>query len=306
MTASPDPHAQLLREIALLRTGIERECDRHKTAMTGYMTVLDNINNEAAKLTSPVPTGGSPAASGKVRQRVVSAGPTNPSDKRRLYSMTAKQRKFIEVMCDEKFARVDPPVTSMLEASQVIAELKVLGNVAEEDRDYTGAIGSGAPQPAQPVADKLDMNVLRMIPDGRYAVTSDDGKQTVFLKLATRTVSGGDPSREADKFRDLRYKSSDDWLELQRFYASGMVTGRNEVHGSVVADLLVQVMMDKGGCADRYGERFKECVNCGRELTDDKSRYYRLGSECITRRHDVVEYVDNNFGAWTPGAASRD
>ncbi|AUV60694.1 hypothetical protein HOS75_gp036 [Gordonia phage SteveFrench] len=303
MTASPDPHAQLLREIALLRTGIERECDRHKTAMTGYMTVLDNINNEAAKLTSPVPTGGSVVATGKVKQRVVSAGPTNPSDKRRLYSATPKQRKLIEILCDEKFARVEPPITSMLEASQVISELKVLGNVAEEDRDYTDAVASGTPQPAQPipVTDKLDKNVLRMIPDGRYAVTSDDGKQTVFLKLATRTTKNSN-----EEYRDVRYKSSDDWLELQKFWPSGMVTGRNEVHGSVVADLLVQVMMDKAGCADRYGERFKECVNCGRELTDDKSRYYRLGSECITRRPEIVEYVDENFGAWVPGAASRD
>ncbi|QDF17938.1 hypothetical protein SEA_GORKO_93 [Gordonia phage Gorko] len=303
-----DPYTSVQNQIEALKKEVIAEQKRHTAALSSVLISIDTLETWAAKLALQGSVATTPAAGTKVRQRIVSAGPTNPGDKRSNFSPSAKQRGFIASLCDEKFARVDPPISTMLEASQVIAELKVLGNVAEEDRDYTGAIGSGTPQPAQPipVTDKLDMNVLRMIPDGRYAVTSDDGKQTVFLKLATRTVSGGDPSREADKFRDLRYKSSDDWLELQRFYASGMVTGRNEVHGSVVADLLVQVMMDKGGCADRYGERFKECVNCGRELTDDKSRYYRLGSECITRRHDVVEYVDNNFGAWTPGAASRD
>ncbi|QGH76237.1 hypothetical protein SEA_JELLYBONES_95 [Gordonia phage Jellybones] len=296
-----DPYTSVQNQIEALKKEVVAEQKRHTAALSSVLISIDTLETWAAKLALQGSVAPTPAAGTKVRQRIVSAGPINPTDGRSRFSVTSKQRNFIEKLCDEKFARVDPPISTMLEASQVIAELKVLGNVAEEDRDYTGAIGSGTPQPAQPVTDKLDMNVLRMIPDGRYAVTSDDGKQTVFLKLATRTIKGSN-----EEFRDLRYKSSDDWLELQKFYQSGMVTGRNEVHGSVVADLLVQVMMDKGGCADRYGERFKECVNCGRELTDDKSRYYRLGSECITRRHDVVEYVDNNFGAWTPGAASRD
>ncbi|QDM56911.1 hypothetical protein SEA_BEAVER_97 [Gordonia phage Beaver] len=296
-----DPYTSVQNQIEALKKEVVAEQKRHTAALSSVLISIDTLETWAAKLALQGSVAPTPAAGTKVRQRIVSAGPINPTDGRSRFSVTSKQRNFIEKLCDEKFARVDPPISTMLEASQVIAELKVLGNVAEEDRDYTGAIGSGTPQPAQPVADKLDMNVLRMIPDGRYAVTSDDGKQTVFLKLATRTIKGSN-----EEFRDLRYKSSDDWLELQKFYQSGMVTGRNEIHGSVVADLLVQVMMDKGGCADRYGERFKECVNCGRELTDDKSRYYRLGSECITRRHDVVEYVDNNFGAWTPGAASRD
>ncbi|AUE22207.1 hypothetical protein SEA_BUTTERBALL_95 [Gordonia phage Butterball] len=296
-----DPYTSVQNQIEALKKEVVAEQKRHTAALSSVLISIDTLETWAAKLALQGSVAPTPAAGTKVRQRIVSAGPINPTDGRSRFSVTSKQRNFIEKLCDEKFARVDPPISTMLEASQVIAELKVLGNVAEEDRDYTGAIGSGTPQPAQPVTDKLDMNVLRMIPDGRYAVTSDDGKQTVFLKLATRTIKGSN-----EEFRDLRYKSSDDWLELQKFYQSGMVTGRNEVHGSVVADLLVQVMMDKGGCADRYGERFKECVNCGRELTDDKSRYYRLGSECITRRHDVVEYVDDNFGAWTPGAASRD
>ncbi|UTN91251.1 hypothetical protein SEA_POKYPUPPY_92 [Gordonia phage PokyPuppy] len=298
---TPDPHAELLKEIAQLRDNVETENRRHNATIQSYLTLIDNVSNKVATLTSPSVA---PPPGGKVRQRVVSAGPTNPGDKRASLNATPKQRKLIEVLCDEKFARVDPPVFTMLEASQVISELKVLGDVDEADRDYTGAVASGTPQPAQPipVTDKLDKNILRMIPDGRYAVTSDDGKQTIFLKLSSPKI----PGSSTEKRRDVRYKSSDDWLPLQSFYDSGMVTGRNEVHGSVVADLLVQIMMDKGGCADRYGERFRECVNCGRELTDDKSRYYRLGSECITKRQDVVDYVDENVGQWTPGAASRD
>lgn len=226
-------------------------------------------------------------------------------DRRAQRGCTDRQANFIRQLLDDKFAKLnrnDLPLT-MLGASQVIDKLKQMPDIADDDRDLTSVTVESATPPAEKVKDKININVLKMIPDGRYAVTADDGKQTVFLKLATRkdTASG-----RTSQYRDLRYKSSDSWFALQKFYPSGQVTGRNSVHGSVVADLLTQIMMDKGGCADRYGERFQECVNCGRELTDDRSRYYRLGSECIQHRHDVVEYIDSTRGPWTPGAASQD
>lgn len=271
--------------------------------------VADEATAKANKAVSaPVPPQPAPGSStGLLAQRVVKPGPANPSDMRTRRNASPRQLDYIERLCDEKFARVEPSVSNMLEASQVIGELQSLSNVPQASRDLSTTVDKSPaqeqePEP-EPVEDKIDMNVLRMIPDGRYAVTADDGKQTVFLKLATRTARvASNPA----SYRDLRYKSSDSWLEFQRFYPTGHVTGRNSVHGSTAADLLVQVMMDKGGCADRYGERFQECVNCGRELTDDKSRYYRLGSDCIQHRLDVVEYIDATRGEYTPGAASQD
>lgn len=237
---------------------------------------------------------------GKVTQRVVKPGPANHSDGRSRRGVTTKQLGYIDHLADEKFARVEGDVTTMLDASQVISQLQDLDDVPEANRDLSTVVAK-ITQAFEPVKDKLDYNVLRMIPDGRYAVTNDDSTQTVFMRVAKRKSSGSRP-----ECRVVQYKSSDVWNDLQRYFPDGRVIGRNTVHGSTVADLLTQIMMDKAGCADRYGARFTECVNCGRELTDDKSRYYRLGSECIQNRHDLVDFVDTNFGEWTPGKASRD
>lgn len=239
--------------------------------------------------------------SNKIEQRVVTPGPSNPSDGRSRRFATERQLRYIDNLCSEKFARVDGTVSTMLDASQVIAQLQGLEDVPEDERDLSSVPSQPLVTPIQPpekVKDKLDFNVLRMIPDGRYAVTADSGKQTVFIRLATRKTKGG--------VRVVQVKSGDAWDTYQTFYPSGSVIGRNTAHGSVIADLLTQIMMDKAGCADRYGERFSECVNCGRELTDDRSRYYRLGSECIQHRADIVEYVNNKAGEWFAGAASRD
>lgn len=272
--------------------------------MQNQLSILINTQN--------VPRPPAPAVAPvtkKVAQREVRpADQRRPGDKRSQFGCSDRQSGFILQLLDDKFARLNPndcPLT-MLGASQVIDQLKSLPDVPDDQRDLTtvpvqAVVASMQPEPEpEPVKDKINLNVLKIIPDGRYAVTSSDASQTVFLKLSTRNKSNGYPHRE------VRYKSAESWHPLQQYYPSGQVTGRNEIHGSVVADLLTQVMMDVGGSADRYGERFAECVNCGRELTDDRSRYYHLGSECVQKRADVVEYVDRERGPWTPGAASQD
>ncbi|AKJ71881.1 hypothetical protein TIN4_84 [Tsukamurella phage TIN4] len=243
-----------------------------------------------------------------IAQRVVKVErDPNTRDGRERRPATDRQLSYIDDLCAEKFARVEGKVSNMLDASQVIGKLKKLDAVDEAARDMSTVVSivPSAPDPlalpVTPVQDKIDLNVLRLIPNGRYAVANDDETQIVFLRLAERKSKVGNAPH-----RVVQYKSSDTWNDLQYYWNDGRVTGRNTVHGSSVADLLTQIMMDKAGCADRYGEKFSECVNCGRELTDDKSRYYRLGSECITKRPDLVDYIDNKNGVWSPGAASRD
>ena len=308
--------ADLMNDLNALKTSLISSQKAAQLLYQDSITKVGMMQNQVSALITAQSVAPPPVTPpGKVAQREVR--PTDQrraGDKRSQFGCTDKQSRFIQQLLDDKFARLNPndcPL-NMLGASQVIDQLKSLPDVPDDRRDLSTVPATSPvqhtplleqePEP-EPVKDKINLNVLKIIPDGRYAVTSDDGKQTVFLKLATRkSRESGRPS----EFREVRYKSADVWQPLQKYWPSGQVTGRNEVHGSVVADLLTQVMMDKGGCADRYGERFQECVNCGRELTDDRSRYYRLGSECIQTRHDVVEYVDSTRGPWTPGAASQD
>lgn len=245
-----------------------------------------------------------PSGLGLVAQRPIRIGADKyPNGK----IMSLAQQGYIKNLCDEKFARIEGNLVSMNQASSIISTLMGMETVPPSRRDlstekpwYSGS-SPAQPAPADDQVEYLEYNVLNMIPDGRYAVTSDDGKQTVFMRLVTHK-----PTSRGSERRRVQQKSSDKWLTRQTYSKSGHNFGINRIHGTVIADLLTQIMMDKAGCSDRYGDRYSECVRCGRELTDDKSRYYRLGSECISYRPDLVDYVDNKYGVWTPGKASRD
>lgn len=306
-----------LNEIYAIRTQMQNSLDAFAARQNASIAEIMKIENKlaravtashAAPMPAPNPAPVSIQPTALVGQRVVKPGPNRPADTRANRAPSTRQLDFIDHLCDEKFARIEGKVDSMLAASQVIAQLQDLSDVPESQRDESTRVSvlPSAPDPmaavVTPVKDKLDYNILRMIPDGRYAVANDDETQVVFMRVSTRKSK----ALSGTEYRVVQYKSSDTWNDLQFYFPTGNVTGRNTVHGSTVADLLTQIMMDKAGCADRYGAKFSECVNCGRELTDDKSRYYRLGSECITKRADVVDYVDNKAGAWYPGAASRD
>lgn len=41
-----------------------------------------------------------------------------------------------------------------------------------------------------------------------------------------------------------------------------------------------------------YSREFDRCSECNRKLSNDKSRHYALGSECITKRPELVNQID--------------
>lgn len=276
------------------------------TTLGGISKALDNTERLLLKASAPLPP--TQQISGVTQKQIdpndlMTPGSFSPNDRRLKNLPTEKQLRFIDALCDEKDARVTRKLRDGLETSKVISHLMAQPNVAESDKDPNGLPSWHRGDPAsQPVekpdeSSKLEYNAMRLIEDGRYAVTSNDGKQTSFLRVKTDKKTGA---------RIVQAKSSDVWMKLQTYYPSGSVLGQSQHHGSPISDLLTQIMLDPGECADRYGARYSECVNCGKELTDDKSRYYRLGSDCIQRRPSMVEYIDEKYGAWTPGAASRD
>lgn len=272
--------------------------------MTAELTVL---SNEITVLITAQVHGAT-----KKTQRQVTLGPDNPADGRSRRLPTNPQQNYIVDLCKDKFARVDGIVDSQLKASQAINSLRGMASVPDDERDETGALYPVANFPVQThtpppevstikVQDFLPVKSLVLIPDGRYAVTSTDNKQTVFIRKSHRR------RRHLADDIVIQYKSSDSWIDLQ-IYQGGTdnVRGRHEIHNSLVADLLTEIMLDKGAAAHRYGERFGECSNCGRELTDDRSRYYALGTECIKSRHDIVAWVEQTKGEYQQGAASVD
>lgn len=222
------------------------------------------------------------------------------------------QRRYLGDLLESKYARTDRAVVTMADASRAIGTLKAMPERAPGSLPPAPSQLPPTPPPAPaPVTvskgleegtDYLPRNVLAVIPDGRYGVSNDTGTQTVFLRVVQQKLRDA----TGTLVRKVQYKSSDAWLDAQTYWPSGRVTGRREIHGTKVPDLLAQVMLDTGGCADRYSRRFSECCNCGRELTDAISRWYALGSDCIKKRADVVAYVEDLRGEWQPGMELRD
>ncbi len=303
-----DPNAQVFAQLAAMKATIAQLTTDLVAVERAVLGAIAAPPAPAAPAPTTTPPTSQLASSGTglVHQRMVMPGPPDPHDKRSSKPVSPKQNWLIDKLLGEKFARIGGQVINGLDATQVIGRLLDLNDVPEDQRDYSTAIDP-APVPEKKsagVTDKIDLNVLKLIPDGRYAVNSDDNTQTIFIRMTTKKNGRDDGARIVQQ--RLGSGVGNKWKELQKYYPSGQVYGVNEVYGTSIADLLTQIMMDKAACADRYGARWQECSNCGAELSDDKSRYYRLGSECIKHRQDIVDYVDNTAGPWFQGAASRD
>lgn len=302
MTLTDSQRDDMIRLVEAELAAMEANVANLRQGMANCRNTLNLIKGTTATVSSPMSTSGALTSQ---REFNPDAMPLpSPSDGRARRLPTEKQLAFIDSLTEDKFVRVTRPLTSMLEASYTIDQLRAQPDVEESKRELVSASESKHRVASKPLVQeqvkpesKLDFAAMSMIQNGRYAVTSNDQKQTAFIRVRDDKKTGA---------RVVQGKSSDMWVKLQTYYPSGQVLGRGNWQGTPISDLLTQIMLDREECADRYGARFSECVNCGRELTDDKSRYYRLGSECIHKRHDLVDYINEKDGEYFPGAASRD
>ena len=56
------------------------------------------------------------------------------------------------------------------------------------------------------------------------------------------------------------------------------------------------VCIDHKTAAYHYGQELKACHICGRDLTDERSRYYSIGPDCETRHESFIWYVEEQKG----------
>lgn len=245
-------------------------------------------------------------------------------DKRASLAVTAKQASTARRMADERHAVFEQP-RNMLEASRLIAALGKMPKVKPAPaqtytcprckRDY--ALESDmfmcpcphTPQPPMPVTppqppyEPFKKLMLDKIPDGRYGVANNEMTQTVFMRKKSWAPDA--KNKRLAGSTTVQVKSADVWHDAFIYWPSGKVSAyKKSWQGTDMNELLTMVFMDIGGSAQNYADKFSECSNCGIELTDDRSRYYGLGTDCIKRRTDIVNYVESTKGPYTKGAAT--
>lgn len=119
---------------------------------------------------------------------------------------------------------------------------------------------------------KVPPELLRMVEPGRYAVRADSAHPYTFVR-----ISIGKTAKYKDAIKVQTQHS-------ERLSDPKMVvwpSGKVSLYDVTIEDPLLLVIADRQGAARAYARELGRCARCGVELTDEQSRRYGIGPECI-------------------------
>ena len=142
-------------------------------------------------------------------------------------------------------------------------------------------------------AAKMDIpfQMLDLIKEGNYATRASATEPYVFFRV-TRPSAG----KYKGAFK-VQTRHSD---QLRLAYVH-WPSGRDTVIRPNIKESLLVLIADQDAAARAFARELGCCCNCGRSLTDERSRWYGIGPECETFRPDVIEWVHLNEGVYQPG-----
>jgi DNA-directed RNA polymerase subunit RPC12/RpoP len=135
--------------------------------------------------------------------------------------------------------------------------------------------------------------MVNNIKDGRYAVRADSNQPFVFVRVK-RPKTG-----KKNGCLVVQTQHSDWYRDELTIYPSGRIWCP-QPHQIDMPLLLVAADPMTG--AMNYGMELGVCSRCGRELTDERSRWYGIGPECEHHWPEIIARVDSdNNGPWYLG-----
>ena len=140
------------------------------------------------------------------------------------------------------------------------------------------ALPAATPPPEKPVDKRLELlkGMIDLVPDGYYAVQLGDNEEHLdFLRLK-RPKAGTRLYGGALKVQTQHGPALD-------LAAVLWPSGKWQIYKQSVIDMMLAVVTDHHGAAQRYGKKLGRCMRCNCELTDDRSRHYGIGPECETK-----------------------
>ena len=132
-----------------------------------------------------------------------------------------------------------------------------------------------APTEEVPTTSKTDMvkGLIKMVPDGYFAVRAYDGAPISFLKVA-RPKNGN--FRDGVKISSQHGPS----LEVRWVLWPSQRVSVYRWNGHDIEEDMLLLIADWKGCTRLYAEKMKKCGRCNTKLTDPRSRFYGIGPEC--------------------------
>lgn len=140
---------------------------------------------------------------------------------------------------------------------------------------------------------KAPQAMVESIRDGRYAVdvgTMSGGEQRVIFVRISRPTRG----KLAGALK-IQTQHSDYYKEALIKYPSGqwrLYTQRT----TELDQALTMICVNPLDAAMLYAKELDACSRCGRELTDERSRYYSIGPECEKHWPDLITKINNTKG----------
>ena len=194
---------------------------------------------------------------------------------------TVRQLQFIDALAYKKGLKGQlKPANSRSQASKLITYLKRQPDVSN-------------PLLPRPI---INFAIVNMIKPGRYAVIVDieNNDEYIFFR-----VSRPEKGNDAGTFK-VQTQHGEYFTTRLKYDANNNLIIQNSrpIRGYSLAELITLIVLDQRKAALDYGEKAKVCCCCGRNLTDDRSRHYRIGPECEKDWLDYIAYVDDAKGPY--------
>ena len=161
---------------------------------------------------------------------------------------------------------------------------------------------NGEPKVMTTTAFPFPAQLLFGIREGRYAVSTDDSDRMTFIRISIiqpfknvqrrRAFEGWlkIQTQHGDDLRD-RYVISPDGSKYYAYTSWGP---------RAMVPHLAMIVADPWRAAIAYGRELGQCCRCGKNLTDERSRYYGIGPECETKWGTIIDEVIENYGTFVP------
>lgn len=176
------------------------------------------------------------------------------------------------------------PNMTRLQASELIEEL--LGR--KEKPVPEPQVQPAVDRHGYPTTTKVPMTFLQALPDGRYAVQMDSTVPHTFF-MVTRPKSG----RFAGTIK-IQTQHGENFELCMVIWPKGNLT----FYRAGYEDDLLLLVVDPTGAKTTYGQIKKRCGQCGKELTDPRSRWYGIGPECEKRNEGIIIAVNETKGVF--------
>lgn len=204
------------------------------------------------------------------------AGPVRPYEHPE--PSTAAQHRYVEILQGD-VARVR--LMSKRDCSAYIDRLKT----GKESKVLVTAPGRSVKEPDPKT--KMIAELLKSVPDGRFAVRMDASDPWKFVRVSRPKV--GSSSRFAGAIKVQTQHGPN--LSDAKFVV--WPSDQISVYEYSIEDTLLLLVADYRGAARAFARELGRCCRCNTELTDQRSRRYGIGPECETYWPWIIEMVDN-------------